>query len=139
MKNRNLPIMDNWKTPKDFYDKLDLEFQFDFDPCPYTEKDPVFNGLICEWGKSNFVNPPYSRKLKEAFIKKGIEEWKKGKIVVFLLPVSTDTRIFHEVILPCKPEIRFLKGRLAFSGYNTKGIYVTDKKGMHGSMIVIFS
>jgi hypothetical protein len=48
----------------------------------------------------NFINPPYSRKLKEAFIRKALEESKKGKTCVLLLPVSTSTAIFHDVILP---------------------------------------
>ena len=34
MKNRNLNHSDNWATPKEFYDKLNEEFNFDFDPCP---------------------------------------------------------------------------------------------------------
>lgn len=48
MKNRNLKHSDNWKTPKWLYDELDNEFNFDFDPCPYSEKEPVFDGLITE-------------------------------------------------------------------------------------------
>ena len=55
-----------------------------------------------------------------------------------LLPVSTSTKLFHEWILPEKPEIRFIKGRLKFGGYNTKGEYVDNKPGMHDSMLVIF-
>ncbi len=55
-----------------------------------------------------------------------------------LLPVSTSTKLFHEHILPNKPEIRFLKGRVKFKGYNTKGEFVTSKCGMHDSMLVIF-
>lgn len=35
MKNRNLEHKDNWATPKDFYESLDREFHFDFDPCPF--------------------------------------------------------------------------------------------------------
>ena len=35
MKNRNLDHKDDWKTPRDFYNKLNTEFNFDFDPCPY--------------------------------------------------------------------------------------------------------
>ncbi len=34
MKNRNLKHSDNWGTPKEFYNKLNEEFNFDFDPCP---------------------------------------------------------------------------------------------------------
>ena len=135
MKNRNLDNHDNWATPEDLYNKLNDEFDFDFDPCPLFAK---FDGLQEEWGKRNYINPPYSRKLKEAFILKAIEESKKGKLCVMLLPVSTSTKIFHEHILPNKKEIRFIKGRLKFSGYNTKGEFVNNKCGMHDSMIVIF-
>lgn len=64
-------------------------------------------------GGVNFVNPPY-RTSKE-WIKKGFEEWKKGKIVVFLIPARTDTKAFHEYIYP-NAEIRFIKGRIKFKG-----------------------
>lgn len=138
MKNRNLKHSDNWKTPLELYDKLNEEFSFDFDPCPYCEGDPEFDGLAVEWGERNYINPPYSRKLKEAFVKKAIEESKKGRLCVMLLPVSTSTKLFHDVILPEKPEIRFLKGRVAFQGYNTNGEWNTKNKGMHDSMLVIF-
>ena len=137
MKNRNLEHKDDWKTPKDFYDKLNKEFDFDFDPCPYMH-DMSWNGLDVEWGQINFVNPPYSRKLKEAFIMKAIEESKKGKYCVMLLPVSTSTKIFHDYILPNKKEIRFIRRRLKFSGYNSKGAFVDNKCGMYDSMLIIF-
>ena len=137
MKNRNLNHSDNWKTPPEFYEKLNKEFNFNFDPCPYSENEPLFNGLECSWKERNFINPPYSRKLKELFILKAIEESYKGKLCVMLLPVSTSTKIFHEHILPNKSEIRFVKGRIAFHGYNTKGEWSTKNKPMHDTMIVI--
>lgn len=140
MKNRNLNHSDNWTTPKEFYDKLNDEFQFDFDPCPLNKgqitKDK--DGLIIEWGNRNYINPPYSRKLKEAFVVKAIEESKKGKLCVMLLPVSTSTKLFHNVIQPNATEIRFVKGRIKFIGINTKGELVSNKSPMHDSMIVIF-
>ncbi len=140
MKNRNIEHSDNWATPKEFYDKLNQEFNFDFDPCPLNlgEITPENDGLLIEWGESNFVNPPYSRELKEKFVLKAIEESKKGKLCVMLLPVSTSTKLFHEHILPNQKEIRFIKGRIKFLGINTKGEYVTNKAPMHDSMIVIF-
>lgn len=135
MKNRNLDHSDNWATPKDLYDQLNSEFNFDFDPCPLNSD---FDGLKLEWGKSNFINPPYSRELKEKFVVKAIEEFRKGKKCVMLLPVSTSTKLFHDHILPNATDIRFLRGRVKFSGTNTKGETVTNKCGMHDSMVVLF-
>ena len=135
MKNRNLEHKDHWKTPKEFYDKLNEEFNFNFDPCPLHSD---FDGLNIEWKERNFINPPYSRTLKELFIRKAFEESKKGKLCVMLLPVSTSTKIFHEIIYS-QSEIRFVKGRIAFEGVNTFGKKVGKGSApMHDSMIVIF-
>ncbi len=136
MKNRDgSPANDNWETPKWLYDKLNNEFNFDFDPCPLNAD---FDGLMVEWGKSNFVNPPYNRIDKPKFIQKAFDEWKKGKKCVLLIPAATGTKQFHDLILPYA-EIRFLKGRIAFAGYNSKGEYTTKNKGKHDSMIVVFN
>jgi len=137
MKNRNIKHSDNWATPKWLYDELNKEFNFDFDPCPLNH-NMIWDGLNVDWGSCNFVNPPYSRKLKEAFIKKAYYEWCYfGRTSVLLLPVSTSTIVFHEYIYPFA-EIRLLKKRIAFEGYNSKGEFVSDKKPMHDSMIIIF-
>jgi site-specific DNA-methyltransferase (adenine-specific) len=135
MKNRNLPARDDWKTPQEIYQNLNKEFQFDFDPCPLHND---FDGLTIDWQQSNFINPPYSLKLKQAFVLKAIEESKKGKLCVMLLPVSTSTKLFHKYILPNAKDIRFIEKRIRFLGINTKGEYVTTKTPMHDSMIVIF-
>ena len=126
---------DDWATPKEFYNKLDSVYHFDFDPCPYQS---AFDGLTIEWGGCNFVNPPYSRKLKEAFINKALEESKKGKTCVLLLPVSTSTKIFHEVILPNAKKIEFLRGRLKFERKDENGNFVSKSAGQHDSMVVVF-
>ena len=140
MKNRNLNLSDNWATPKELYDQLNREFNFDFDPCPLNvgEVTPDKDGLLIEWGDRNFVNPPYSRALKEAFVKRGVEMMQRGKLCVFLLPVSTSTVLFHDVIKPNATSIRFLRGRVKFEGVNTKGERVSNSCGMHDSMIVVF-
>ena len=65
----------DWDTPKVLYQTLDAEFDFDFDPCPHN---PKFDGLKVEWGKRNFVNPPYGREIVR-WVDKAIEEFKKGK------------------------------------------------------------
>ena len=135
MKDRNLNHKDDWETPKELYNSLVEEFGVMFDPCPLRSS---FNGLNILWRSANFINPPYSRKLKEQFIRKAYEESKKGKLCVMLLPVSTSTKIFHEIIYP-NAEIRFINGRVKFIGINTFGEKVTNKCGMHDSMIVIFN
>ena len=101
---------DNWKTPKMFYQALDAEFGFDYDPCPLAET-PRFDGLTTDWGECSFVNPPYSQ--ISQWVKKAHEEHQKGKTVVLLIPSRTDTRWWHEYIMKAT-EIRFIKGRLKF-------------------------
>ncbi len=138
MKNRNLNHKDDWQTPPDFYELLNKEFDFNFDPCPHQHNVDLWDGLAIDWGERSFINPPYSQKLKEAFVIKAIEQSGQGKLCVCLLPVSTSTRLFHNHILPNLKEIRFLKKRLKFLGVNARGETVTNKTGMHDSMLVIF-
>ena len=100
---------DNWKTPKAFYEALDQEFRFDFDPCPPS---PQFDGLAVEWGCSNFVNPPYGNVISK-WLAKGFEQAQLGKLSVFLIPSRTDTKWWHGYCMQAD-EIRFIKGRLKF-------------------------
>jgi hypothetical protein len=83
-----------WLTPLDLKLKLDAEFQFDFDPCPYPLPEG-FDGLTCEWGKSNYVNPPFGsiihqgrKKGPTAWARKAILEHSKGKRVVLVYPID---------------------------------------------------
>ncbi len=101
----------DWKTPRLLYVALDNRFDFDFDPCP---ANPTFDGLTVEWGKRNFMNPPYETQIKK-WIKKGYEEAQKGKIVVMLIPSRTDTTYWHDYVMKAD-EIWFIKGRLKFDG-----------------------
>ena len=134
MRNRNILSGDDWVTPKELYNTLDQEFNFNFDPCPLHSD---FDGLKIDWKERNFINPPYSRKLKEAFIRKSFEESKKGKLCVMLIPVSTSSKIFHETIYP-HAEIRFIRGRVKFECINLSREKVSKNGVMHDSMIVIF-
>lgn len=89
-----------WLTPPDLYARLDAEFHFDFDPCPYP-LPPGFDGLTCEWGKSNYCNPPFGSIMHQgpndkrprkkgftAWIRKAREEHAKGKTCVLVWPVD---------------------------------------------------
>ncbi len=102
---------DKWITPKPIYDALDAEFHFNHDPCPIDWKEGDPDALQTEWGSSTFCNPPYSK--VGLFAKKALEESKKGKTVVMLINICSDTKWFHEYIYG-KAEIRFHKGRIAF-------------------------
>ena len=140
MKIRNLKHSDHWETPSYLYEELNKEFSFDFDPCPIqTEITLDSDGLLIDWGMRNFVNPPYTRKIKEQFVLRAIDFAKKGRICVMLLPVSTSTKLFHDHIQPNAKEIRFIRGRVPFIGRNDVGERRKNNTGMHDSMIVVFA
>jgi hypothetical protein len=83
-----------WLTPPALYTQLDSEFGFDFDPCPFPLPDG-FDGLTCEWGASNYVNPPFGSILHQgrkkgptAWARKALEEFGKGKRTVLVYPID---------------------------------------------------
>lgn len=103
-----------WITPPELYQHLDSEFNFDFDPCPYPLPEG-FDGLTCEWGMSNYVNPPFGsiihcgkKKGPTAWVRKCIEEYKKGKTVVLVYPVDKWVLMLIKEIFGCDAEIRNL-------------------------------
>lgn len=103
---------DNWKTPDDIYNKLNEEFNFNYDPCPLNP-NPEFNGLNTEWGTRTFVNPPYSKVYP--WIEKAIDESKKGKIIVMLLKLDCSTRWFNDLVWVYASSIRLVPYRLHFN------------------------
>ena len=131
MKHKNASALDIWITPRTFYDKINARFHFDdFDPCPPANDITKFDGLLADWAPRTFCNPPYSRTDKEKFFYKGYQESLKGKLVVFLVPASTSTQVFHELILP-NAKVEFLRGRLAFEGIDRDGHWINPNKGMY--------
>lgn len=100
-----------WATPETVYQKLDAEFHFNFDPCPLGGSACGLSPLFSTWtSKRVFCNPPYGD------VAKWLELGRGAEIAVFLLPARTDTRWFHEQVIPFAQEIRFIKGRLKFGG-----------------------
>lgn len=114
----------DWATPISLFRKLDNEFHFTLDVCAneenakckhfYSEDD---NGLIQPWGGNRcWCNPPYGNQYPK-WVLKGYKEVLMNKItVVYLLPARTDTVAFHQHIMTAADEIRFIKGRVRFSG-----------------------
>lgn len=104
-----------WLTPPDLFARLNAEFQFDFDPCPFPKPDN-FDGLTCEWGKANYVNPPFgsvmhegSKKGVTAWVRKALTEQKKGKLVVLVFPLDKWVLMLIEAIFGDHAEIRNLR------------------------------
>ena len=143
---------DVWNTPRATFDALKKEFNFQLDAAanaenalcanyfgpgsPFSEDGlsvswrlPVgaaYEGMnICVW-----CNPPYSN--LSAWIEKAYNEAALGCRVVMLIPARTDTIAWHTWILN-RPgvEVRFLKGRLKFSGHANSAPFP--------SAVVIFS
>jgi len=113
------------KTPKEVLDSIIKEFGEVYDPCPLIW---VGNGLVENWKKITYVNPPYNK--IPIWLEKSKEQIEQGycDIIIFLLPVDTSTQWFHNYILN-KAEIRFIKGRLRFTD---------NKPAPFSSMICIF-
>ena len=122
---------DEWETPQDLYDYLDLKYgPFHLDPCATKETAKCPNFLTIEddafsdkyfhpemaWGHSYdsvFINPPYSD------IKRWTEAaWKHGNWIhrkaVLLIPGRVCTKYFHDYCMKAY-KILFIKGRLKFS------------------------
>lgn len=142
MKNTNLRVMhssekDTWETPPEFFAAMEKLFgKFDLDVCATQETakcdiylDQEVNGLFVSWSERVHIistlyrdkalmcwmNPPYGRNVTGKWIKKAIEESKKGATVVCLLPARTDTKWFRDCYENAS-SIYFVQGRLKFVG-----------------------
>ena len=74
-----------WVTPPEMMTDLDSEFHFDFDPCPHPRPDG-FDGLLVNWGRRNWVNPPFTGGVM-SWVKKALAERNAGKMSVIILPM----------------------------------------------------
>lgn len=97
-----------------------------FDPCPLNV-NPEIDGLRIEWRDKTYVNPPYSKPL--VWVKKAIEENKKGKRIVMLLRMDTSTEWF-KLLQEAGAKFLWVNGRLRFN---------TGKPANFPSMLVILA
>jgi len=99
-----------WPTPEKLRTELDAEFGFNFDPCPLGGEQDGRSTLFTSWRRKRvFCNPPYGPEIPK-FLARAPE----AELAVFLIPARTDTRWFHDMVLPYATEIRFIRGRLKF-------------------------
>lgn len=122
-------VRQDWGTPQAFIDSLGIDFDLDVCAKPDTAKASRFfteddDALIQDWVATNaWMNPPFGHggKNQRLFVSKAIEEIKKGhlKRITILIPARTDTRLFHELIIPNASSVKFIKGRLCFTQPDT--------------------
>lgn len=104
-----------WLTPPQLLADLEAEFGSPFfDPCPFPLPEG-FDGLTCEWGKTNYVNPPFGsimhqnkKKGPTAWVRKAILEWQKGKLVILVFPIDKWVLMLLKAILGDHGEVRNL-------------------------------
>lgn len=110
-----------WATPKNWFDYLDLEFDFTLDPCCEHETakcvkhfTPVEDGLSKSWQDERvFMNPPYGRQIG-LWMKKALHEARENfALVVCFVPARVDTNWWHNYASKAT-EIRYPKGRVRF-------------------------
>jgi phage N-6-adenine-methyltransferase len=110
-----------WETPPDLFDPINNEFGFTLDVAADSTNAKCNkyltlsdDGLNTPWSGVCWCNPPYGRDLSK-WVRKGcIETW-NGVTSVFLIPVRSNTKWWHELCIPFG-EIRFVKGRPKFGG-----------------------
>lgn len=138
-KGKEKPVT-TWETPQTFFDMLDSEFHFTLDICalPNIAKckkyfSPDIDAMTQDWsGEIFWMNPPYGRGQDVyKWVKKAYDMALAGGVGVCLLPVSTDTKWFHDFYMKAS-EIRFVRDRLYFSHNGVLG------RANHASMIMIF-
>lgn len=125
-------LSDTWRTPPEFFAKLNEEFLFSLDAAalksstlvpgnwfgPDHDDPDRRDALVKDWGAASYrgsvwLNPPYGRVIKD-WVAKADSESKRGLTVVCLVPARTDTNWWWDSCI--HHEVRFIKGRIKFSG-----------------------
>lgn len=127
----------DWATPRTLFEALNREFHFELDVCatrqttmtPYWLETGALEPDVCWTPSPAWMNPPFRN--IASWIEKAAREARLGTTVVCLLPSRTDTRWWHDYVLPFG-EIRFLRGRLNFDDQSPRG------RAPFPSVIVVF-
>lgn len=121
----------DWNTPKILFDKLNQEFNFQWDLAAdkdnalcskfYTKED---DGLKQIWNGVCWLNPPFGDKTSKMvdWIKKAYNDSQLNPnlTVVMLIPNRSNTKWYHNYCMKAS-EIRFICGRPKF-GDNKHGL-----------------
>lgn len=126
--------LQSWRTPVWLFERLRERFDFQIDaaadyenallPLYYDEK---LNGLEQPWVSWTFCNPPYKNILP--WVKKAIEEAKRGNASVLLVPARFETEWFRQG--HPYAYVEYIYPRVAFVG--------PKDQPPHASCLMIFS
>ena len=119
----------DWETPPALFEEWDREYHFILDAAANEKNHKCArwfgpggecpNALCVPWPLHEgniWLNPPYGTPQKD-FVRKAWKETQgKPFSVVCLLPARTDTKLFHEILLPHSKALHFLPGRVKFVG-----------------------
>ena len=127
-------IRDLWQTPKEIFNTLNKEFNFNFDVCASHENKLVEtcywtaedDALIQNWGLTNWCNPPYSD--IGPWVDKAASEHEQGCTTVMLVPADTSVKWFKRAYDSCN-EVRFISGRISFINADTQKPVNGNNKG----------
>jgi len=125
----------DWATPPQFIQWLNrrwgVKFDLDVAASDKTAKAPEWftiedDALSKDWFGHCWMNPPFGRVL-EFFIKKAVHELSMGNCesVWILVPARTETKWFHDWVLPNSERVFLIRGRFQFIA----GIGKTAAKG----------
>lgn len=112
---------DDWRTPREFFEKLREEFNFSVDAAASAQNAMLprywtreIDGLAQDWvgAGSVWCNPPYGRETTR-WVEKAYRSAQAGAVVVVLIFARTDTKWWHHYAMRAS-EIRFVRGRLHF-------------------------
>lgn len=123
---------EHWCTPKKYIQLIQNNFgEIHLDPCSnkYSSVNAKHelslekgqDGLQADWssfGGLVFVNPPYGRKISK-WTNKILHEAGKGVEIIALLPSRTDTKWFHDEVIPASTALVFVEGRISFINGST--------------------
>lgn len=115
----NIPERDLWETEQSFWDKLNKQYNFNFDCCASIKnaKTPMFS---CEFHKLDdlspyicWMNPPFSNSLKmfEHFfkvVKKGVAIYRCDNM---------ETKVWQDIILKYADWVFIPKGRVSYTPF----------------------
>lgn len=112
----------DFATPQGFVDYIEEVFDFNFDLDAAASKenakarlyiDKEMDSFKTDWDGHVWLNPPYGNMI-EPFIKRAIQQRENCESIWVLVPARTDTKWFHDLVIPNANEVYLIRGRLNF-------------------------